>query len=212
VKSPFDLISFNLYSALKKSPHDKRQNMSGIEIEPAEELIQSKIYIIRGQKIMLDRDLAELYGVETKRLKEAVRRNLNRFPIDFMFELNINEMERWRTQIASSSELKKGLRYKPFCFTEPGVTMLSCILNSDRAIEVNIRIIRVFIKMRELIINHKDILLRIEKLEKNLIDQGGKTKKNENDIQVIFTTLRKLLNTPSVPRPRVGFRRSNEND
>src|ERR1700744_6396736 len=93
----------------------------------AEEKIISKIYLIRGQKVMIDRDLAELYGVETKRLKEAVRRNMNRFPPDFLFEMTKEEFEDWRTQNATSKEDRRGLRYAPFCFTEQGVTMLSCV-------------------------------------------------------------------------------------
>ncbi len=100
----------------------------------AEENILNRIYMVRDQKVMIDRDLAELYGVETKRLKEAVRRNINRFPPDFMFEMNVKELENWRTQFASSKEDMQGLRYAPFCFSEQGVTMVSCILNSERAI------------------------------------------------------------------------------
>ena len=106
---------------------------------------------------MIDRDLAELYGVETKRLKEAVRRNIHRFPEDFMFEMNSEECEIWRTQFASSKSDMHGLRYAPFCFTEQGVTMLSCILNSERAIAVNIQVIRIFTRMKELMISNKEI-------------------------------------------------------
>ena len=116
------------------------------------QFIQSKIYEIRGQKVMLDRDLAELYGIETKRLKEAVRRNLRRFPVDFMFELNRKEFEFLRSQIASSNG-RGGLRYMPFAFTEQGVAMLSSVLNSDVAIEVNISIMRAFVAVRQLISN-----------------------------------------------------------
>ena len=100
-----------------------------------DELVINKIYVIRGQKIMLDRDLAELYGVETKRLKEAVRRNIHRFPEDFMFEMTFEELENWRTQFATSNSEKMGLRRPPFCFTEQGVAMLSSVLNSETAIE-----------------------------------------------------------------------------
>jgi phage regulator Rha-like protein len=182
------------------------------ENDIVEEAIISRIYVVRGQKVMIDRDLAELYGVLTKRLKEAVRRNINRFPADFMFELNINEMERWRTQFATSSELKKGLRYHPFCFTEQGVTMLSCILKTERAIEVNIRIIRVFTKMREMFLTQKDMMIKLEQVEKNLMQQGIGIKKNEADIQAIFKALKELLVSPEDIRPRVGFRRSNEFD
>ena len=145
----------------------------------------NKIYNIRGQKVMIDRDLADLYGVETKRLKEAVRRNIDRFPLDFMFEMTKKEFENWRSQIASSNSVDKmGLRYSPFCFTEQGVSMLSGVLNTPTAIEVHIRIIRVFSKMKELLLAHKDILLKLEQIEKNMLKQDGKMKKYENDIKV----------------------------
>jgi len=161
---------------------------------------------------MIDRDLAELYGVETKRLKEAVRRNINRFPPDFLFEMNKKEFEDWRTQNATSKGDKQGLRYAPFCFTEQGVTMLSCVLSSERAIAVNIQVIRVFAKMRELLLTHKDILIKLEQMEKQLIKQGGKLKKHGEDIQLIFEYLKQLLNPPQEPRPRIGFRRPGEEE
>ena len=138
----------------------------------------NKIYILRDMRIMVDRDLAELYGVETKRLKEAVRRNMQRFPSDFMFEMNDEEFRNWRTQFASSNSEVMGLRYHPFCFTEQGVTMLFCILNSERAIAVNIQIIRIFTKMRELLLTNKEVLLQLEMLEKQVL-------KNKIDIQSI---------------------------
>jgi len=150
-----------------------------------EEIIMSKIYEIRGEKIMIDRDLAELYQVETKRLKEAVRRNINRFPEDFMFEMTKDEFENWRTQFATSKSEKMGLRYAPFCFTEQGVTMLSCVLSSDRAIAVNIQIVRLFTKMRKLILTHKDILAELEKIKQRL---GT----NSNDIGLIFEYLKQF--------------------
>ena len=175
-------------------------------IAVADEAIMNKIYLIRGQKIMIDRDLAELYEVETKRLKEAVRRNSSRFPHDFMFEMNKKEFEIWRTQNATSKEDKQGLRYAPFCFSEQGVTMLSCVLNSDRAIEVNIRIIRIFTKLREMLLAHKDILIKLENIEKELIQQGYRTTKNEEHIEMIFNALKKLLNPPAGPRERIGFK------
>ncbi len=154
---------------------------------PPDEIIVNKIYIIGSKKVMIDRDLAELYGVETKRLKEAVRRNLSRFPEDFMFEMDSDEFEIWRTQIASSKSDRLGLRYAPFCFTEQGVTMLSCILNSERAIAVNIQVIRIFTKMKELMANNKEILLQLEKLEHKFVD-------HDNDIKLIFEYLKQLLN------------------
>jgi phage regulator Rha-like protein len=162
-----------------------------------DEIILNKIYFIRDQKVMIDRDLAELYGVETKRLKEAVKRNIERFPIDFMFEMTKEEFENWRSQIASSNSDRMGLRYMPFCFTEQGVTMLSCILNSQRAIEVNIKIIRIFTKMKEMLLTHKDILLKLEQMEKQVVQ-------NNEEIQIIFNALKQLLNPPEEPRKQIG--------
>src|SRR5687767_6463745 len=120
-----------------------------------DELIASKIYLIRGHKVMLDSDLAELYQVETKRLKEAVRRNFARFPVDFMFELTSQEYHSLRTQFASLEKLSWGQhsKYLPFAFTEHGVLMLSSILNSERAIEVNIQIMRIFVKLRNMFLD-----------------------------------------------------------
>jgi phage regulator Rha-like protein len=178
----------------------------------AEEAIVSKIYLIRGQKVMLDRDLSELYGVETKVLKQTVRRNINRFPSDFMFEMTTRELENWRSQFVTSNQDKAGLRHPPFCFTEQGVTMLSCVLNSERAIAVNIQIIRIFTKMRQLLLTHKDILVKLEQVEKQLLKQDIKIEKHEEEIQVIFQTLKELINPPQEPRPRIGFRRKDEQD
>ncbi|SIO52884.1 ORF6N domain-containing protein [Chitinophaga niabensis] len=168
-----------------------------------DEAVMDKIYYIREQKVMLDRDLADLYGVETKRLKEAVRRNKARFPKDFMFQMNKKELENWRTQFASSNNDRQGLRYAPFCFTEQGVTMLSCVLNSERAIAVNIRIIRIFTRMREMMLTHKDILLKLEQLE-------TKTSRQDGEIKKIFEYLKKLLNPPKEPRVLIGFNRKDE--
>ena len=126
-----------------------------------EEIIMNKIYLVRGRKVMLDRDLAELYGVETKRLKEAVRRNITRFPEDFMFEMTKDEFLNWRTQFATSNADKMGLRYVPFCFSEQGVTMLSCVLNSQRAIQLNIQIVRIFTKIREVLTDSLSVKLEI---------------------------------------------------
>ena len=173
------------------------------ELMIPDELVMNRIYLVRGQKVMLDRDLAELYGVETKRLKEAVRRNITRFPDDFMFEMIPEELENWRTQFAISNSEKMGLRRPPFCFTEQGVAMLSSVLNSERAIRVNIQIIRVFTRMREMVMTHKDILLQLEKIEKKL---SG----HDEDIQLIFKYLKQLLNPPQQPRKRIGFKTSNQ--
>jgi phage regulator Rha-like protein len=168
-------------------------------ISTLDEAIMNKIYLIRGQKVMVDRDLAELYEVETKRLKELVRRNPKRFPKDFMFEMSRKEFENWRTQNATSKEDKQGLRYAPFCFTERGATMLACTLNSDIAIETSLQIIRIFAKMKEMISTNKDILLQMQKIEKKLTAHDA-------DIKTIFSVLKKLINTPQEPRKRIGFK------
>lgn len=168
-------------------------------VQIPEEVIIHKIYLIRDRKVMIDRDLSELFGVETKRLKEAVRRNLNRFPADFMFEMNARELEQWRKEHLSEEEDKFGLRYAPFCFTEPGVTMLACILNSDIAVEMNIRIIRVFTGMREMMMGNKDVLLKMELLEKQVVD-------NSMDIRSIFQVLKELITPPTAPVRKIGYK------
>jgi len=168
-----------------------------------EEMIINKIYEIRGHKVMIDRDLAELFRVETKRLKLAVRRNIDRFPYDFMFEMTEIEFQNWRTQFATSNSDKIGLRYSPYCFTEQGVTMLSCVLHCTQAIETNIRIIRVFVKMREMLMSHKDFLLKLEQIEKQV-------NQNSEDDRLIFRTLKQLLNPPKETRRQIGYRRNSE--
>jgi hypothetical protein len=159
----------------------------------------NKIHVIREQKVMIDRDLAELYLLETRVLKQAVRRNMRRFPEDFMFEMNAEEFENWRSQNVTSKADIHGLRHAPFCFTEQGVTMLSCILNSDRAIDVNIQIIRIFTKMKALLLTHKDILLQLQQMENKLTA-------HDQDIKLIFQYLKKLLTPPQEPRQRIGFK------
>ena len=166
-----------------------------------DELVINKVYLIRGQKVMLDEDLAELYQVETKRLNEQVRRNIERFPDDFMFKLTHNEFENLKSQFATSSW--GGRRKLPLAFTEQGVSMLSGVLNSEIAIRVHIQIIRVFAKMKELLLTHKDILLQLEKIEKKLTG-------HDEDIQLIFKYLKQLLNPPQPPRNKIGFRTKNE--
>ncbi len=168
---------------------------------PVDEKIINKIYVLRGQKVMLDRDLADMYGIETKVLKQAVKRNVERFPKDFMFEMSKKEFENWRSQFVTSNSTDiMGLRYAPFCFTEQGVAMLSGVLNSPVAIHVNIQIIRVFTKMKELLLTNKDILLKLEKLEKDV-------KGNKRDIAMIFEALKQLLMSPQQKRRLIGFNR-----
>ncbi len=171
-----------------------------------DELVVNKIYIIRGQKVMLDRDLAELYGVETKVFNQAVKRNEQRFPSDFMFQLTRDEWNSLRSQIVTL-EIGPGKhsKYLPHVFTEQGVAMLSSILNSETAIQVNIQIIRVFTKMKQVLLDHKDILLQLEKIEHKLIQ-------HDDDIALIFQYLKQLLNPPEKERPKVGFRRNDEKE
>jgi len=175
------------------------------------ELIERRIYLIRGMKVMLDSDLAELYQVETKRLNEAVHRNLARFPLDFMFQLNLKEAEtlrfqfetsNLRSQIATSSSNYGGRRFLPYVFTEQGVAMLSSVLKSERAISVNIAIMRAFVKLREIMLTHKELERKIQNLEK-------KQKGQQVDISSIFIVINKLLEKPKEPeqpKERIGFK------
>jgi len=174
----------------------------GSKIIP-DELVMSKIYLFRGQKVMIDRDLAELYGVETKVLKQAVRRNLKRFPLDFMFELSKEEFTDLRSQSVTSSW--GGSRYVPMAFTEHGVLMLSSVLKSDRAIELNIQIVRIFTKMREMLLTHKDLLIKLENLESTVSS-------NSDQLVVLFEHLKRLLEQSmlkqdQVERKKIGFKK-----
>ena len=162
------------------------------------EVIISKIILVRGEKVLLDRDLAELYDVETKVLKQAVRRNIKRFPNDFMFELTKEEFENWRSQFVTSNSDKMGLRYKPMVFTEQGVAMLSSVLRSNRAIEVNIAIMRVFVQLRKMISSHKELAHKLSELEQRL--EG-----HDEQIQVVFEAIRQLMEPPKKPRKKIGF-------
>lgn len=159
--------------------------------------IVNKIHIIRGQKVMLDKDLADMYDVEVKRLNEAVRRNNTRFPYDFMFQLSVVEWNNLKTQIATSSW--GGVRKLPFVFTEQGVAMLSSVLRSERAIQVNIQIIRVYTKMKHLLLDNKELWLKIEKIEQALI-------KKDDEVLAIFNALKNLLVQAEKPRTPVGFK------
>ena len=164
------------------------------------EVIERKIYLIRGQKVMLDNDLAELYKVETRTLIQAVKRNTKRFPLDFMFQLNNQEVISLRSQIVISKTGRGGRRYLPYVFTEQGVAMLSSVLNSDRAIEVNIQIMRAFVKLREMIASHKELAKKLDELES----------KYDEQFKVVFDAIRELM-TPSVPKKsKIGFRREGE--
>lgn len=157
------------------------------------EVIERKIYLIRGQKVMLDSDLAELYGVETKALKRAVKRNIDRFPDDFMFSLTVEEFQNLRCQIGASSW--GGGRYLPYVFTENGIAMLSGVLESKRAIAVNIQIMRTFTKLRDLLLTHKDLKQRLDELEK----------KYDMQFKVVFDAIRELMTPPEPKKKKIGF-------
>jgi len=169
-----------------------------------DELIINKIILLRDQKVLVDRDLAELYGVDTRTLNQAVKRNLKRFPDDFMFQMSKEEFEIWRSQIVISNSDRMGLRRPPYVFTEQGVAMLSSVLNSDRAILVNIQIMRVFTKMRALLDSHKEILRKLESIEKKDIEQDEK-------ILLIFEYLKQLEQAKQEEtifreRKRIGYK------
>ena len=159
------------------------------------EIIENKIFVIRGHKVMLDSDLARLYGVETKVLNQAVRRNKKRFPEDFMFRLTLEEAKFSRSQFVT---LRHGqnIKYRPYAFTEQGVAMLSSVLNSTRAIQVNIQIMRAFTKLREMISTHKDLQKKIDDMER----------KYDRQFKAVFDALRKLLELPREKHAKVkGF-------
>jgi hypothetical protein len=167
-----------------------------------DEIIMSKIYFIREQKVMLDSDLAELYGVETRRLNEQIKRNISRFPEDFMFQLSEVEFENLKSQIATSSW--GGRRKLPNVFTEHGVLMLSSVLNSEKAIKVNIQIMRIFTKVREALLDNLSIRLDIEEIKKKLTNQ-------DKNIELIFNYLDELIEKQekSEPRRLIGYKRNN---
>ena len=158
------------------------------------EQIHNKIHVVRGQKVLLDRDLAALYGVDTKVLNQAVRRNIERFPADFMFALSVQELAILRSQIVTSSW--GGTRRPPMAFTEQGVAMLSSVLRSPRAIQVNIEIMRAFVRLRALVVAHRDLARKLDVLER----------KYDGQFKVVFEALREIMAPPVVRRRKIGFR------
>lgn len=171
-----------------------KNKSSGRSVVPTGRIEQA-ILQLRGQNVMLDSDLAELYGVETKVLVQAVKRNLTRFPDDFMFQLSSEEFDHLRSQSVTSSW--GGRRYAPYAFTEQGVAMLSSVLRSPRAVEVNIEIMRAFVRLRELIATHKDLARKLDQLEK----------KYDEKFRVVFDAIRQLMQPPpDKPKPKIGFR------
>ena len=163
-------------------------------IVPIERVI-SKIFLIRASKVMLDRDLAELYEVETKSFTRTIKRNIDRFPSDFMFQLNKKEFENLRSHFGTSSW--GGRRYLPYVFTEQGVAMLSSVLNSKKAIQVNIQIIRTFTKLRELLSTNKELKIKVENMEK----------KYDTKLSQVFEILKQLIKQESLPKKQIGFRK-----
>ncbi len=166
-----------------------------------EEVVLNKIYFIRNHKVMIDRDLALFNCVKTKRLKEAVRRNIERFPKDFMFELSSKEFQNWRSQFASSNTDKMGLRYAPMVFSEHGVLMLSSVLNSQKAIQTNIQIMRIFSKVRAMLLDTTEIRLDVEKMKKKIENQG-------KNIELVFQYLDELVAKKEiVKREKIGYKK-----
>lgn len=185
------------------------------------EIIRSKIYEIRGQKVMLDRDLAEMYGVETRTLNQAVKRNQERFPVDFMFQLSDLEVENWKSQIVMSNSIKKGLRRNPYAFTELGVAMLSSILKSSIAIQVNMGIMRAFVTIRKMV-SADPVTIRLSNLEKNFeelkqdleeifTDYNDINEDTRAQLEAINTSLAELQSKAKTkPRRRIGFKTDNK--
>ena len=172
------------------------------EVILKEENISSIIYNIRGEKVMLDRDLATLYNVETRVFKQTVRRNINRFPTDFMFELSAEEFKNWRSQFVTSNSDKMGLRYAPMAFTEQRIAMLSGILNSLQAIEVNITIMRTFVKMRQLIHQNQLINTQLQELERLSKEKWAE---HDEKFALIFRAIEEIMEEGNEERGRIGF-------
>ena len=168
------------------------------EVFVTDELLIQKIYLVRGQKVMLDSDLAVLYGYETKRMNEQVKRNLARFPVSFMFQLTVEEVSGLRSQIATANVSVK-TRTLPYAFTEHGVLMLASVLKSETAIRASVHIIKVFVKLREMVLTHKDILLKLEQLEQKQATQDTSIKQLLQYIKLFTTEKQKS-------RPQIGFK------
>ena len=163
------------------------------------EHIERRIYFIRGHRVMLDSDLAWIYGVKTKELNKAVKRNLRRFPDDFAFQLAQAEEDSLRFQIGTSNDGRGGRRYLPHAFTEQGVAMLSSVLRSERAVLVNVAIMRAFVRLRQLLASNQDLARRMEKLE-------GQHVIHDENFKSVFAAIRELQDPPKKPRRRIGFR------
>jgi len=165
-----------------------------VKLIPTERIV-SRIFLIRGMKVLLDQDLAKLYGIETKNLNKAVKRNLDRFPDDFMFQLTQSEHESLRFQFGTSKTSRGGRRYLPYVFTEQGVAMLSSVLKSKQAVQVNIQIVRTFIQLREMLMTHKDLREKIEAMEKRY----------DKQFKAVFDAIKQLVVQEEQPKREIGF-------
>jgi hypothetical protein len=172
------------------------QRLSAVQNRISISTVERWIYLIRGLKIMLDQDLADLYKVEPRALIQALKRNIDRFPEDFMFQLSSKEAQAMRSQTVIAS--RRNVRYLPYAFTEQGVAMLSSVLRSKRAVLVNIAIMRAFVKVREIVAVHGDLAQKLEKLEKKFV-------RHDQQLKVVFDALRRLVTPPPVPHRKVGF-------
>ena len=194
IESPLEIPSVQIVPQSGMMRGRRNTTMNDKTIIPSE-VIEKRIFLIRGQKVMLDRHLAELYGVPTMRLNEAVKRNTKRFPPDFMFQLSVDENDTLISQFAISKG-RGGHRKLPFVFTEQGIAMLSSVLKSDRAVLVNFEIMRAFVKLRQLLSTHKDLAAKLEELEK----------KYDAQFKVVFDATRQIIYTPEKPKREIGFR------
>jgi hypothetical protein len=182
-------------------PISRRPARSLTAVPPVESLIR----MVRGHKVLLDADLAALYEVETKALNQAVRRNMDRFPEDFMFQISVEEAESLRSQFVTSNVRRGGRRYLPYVFTEHGVVMLSSVLKSRRAVQMNIFVARAFVRLRELIAGNKALAARIEKLERGHAHAASMIQVLVEDIDLLEVEVKRMKAVPSPPRRRIGF-------
>ncbi len=166
------------------------------------ERIERAIIVVRGEKVMLDSELAEIYGVETRILNQAVRRNINRFPADFMFQLTVAEAESLRSQIVTSNEGRGGRRYLPYAFTEHGALMLANVLNSERAAQTSVQVVRAFVKLRQMLVSNADLARKLASMEK----------KYDAQFKVVFDAIRQLMSPPTKPRREIGFHVKHDDD
>lgn len=179
---------------MNREPRIMKKKVTSVII-PNERIIR-RIFFMRGKKVMIDSDLAEMYGVTTGQLNQAVKRNKDRFPEDFMFQFTAQELENWKSQIVISNRERMGLRKLPYVFTEQGVAMLSSVLKSKRAIQINIHIMRVFTELREMLLTHKDLRDKIEKMER----------KYDKQFRVVFDALRQMMIEKIEPVKKIGFK------